>query len=100
MPWKGDTVFQGSFDITGDLNVGGDLALTGNADIDGTLACDTTLAIDSNKVSFGAAAPAAGTWSQGDVRFNTGAASGAKEAGWICTVAGTPGTWNTWGDVT
>lgn len=99
MPWKGDTIFQGAMDITGNLNVGGAFALTGSADVDGTLACDDTLTIDSGKISFGAAAPAAGTWAQGDIRINTGAASGTTKVGWICITAGAPGTWKAFGDV-
>jgi hypothetical protein len=38
------------------------------------------------------AAPASGTWGQGDVVFNATATQGIN-AGWVCTVAGTPGTW-------
>lgn len=43
-------------------------------------------------VSFAAAAPVAGTWAQGEIVFNTGAAIGGA-LGWYCTTAGTPGTW-------
>lgn len=38
------------------------------------------------------AAPATGTWKQGDCVFRSDATSGGP-AGWMCTVAGTPGTW-------
>lgn len=38
------------------------------------------------------AAPAAGTWSQGD-RLANASPSAANEAWHLCTVAGTPGTW-------
>lgn len=41
-------------------------------------------------------APTTGTWSVGDITYNTAPAS-AGYVGWICTVAGTPGTWNTFG---
>ena len=54
----------------------------------------TTIA--GNTVGYSSAAPTTGTFRQGDIFFNTGAAS-AGYAGWICTVAGTPGTWNTFG---
>jgi hypothetical protein len=40
----------------------------------------------------GTAAPVAGTWRQGDVVWNSAPAAGGVP-GWLCTVAGTPGTW-------
>ena len=42
------------------------------------------------------AAPTTGTWAQGDVIYNSAPVSGGY-AGFICTVAGTPGTWKTYG---
>lgn len=44
------------------------------------------------------AAPVAGTWPIGYKLNARAPASGAYE-GWICTAAGTPGTWNTFGPV-
>lgn len=38
------------------------------------------------------AAPATGTWAQGDICHNTVPAVGSPKR-WLCTVAGTPGTW-------
>jgi hypothetical protein len=38
------------------------------------------------------AAPSAGDWSRGDMVLNSNATSG-QPMGWMCTVAGTPGTW-------
>lgn len=53
-----------------------------------------------NRMTFGAAAPTSGTWKRGDISFNTGAAAGTVTgAGWICTAAGTPGTWKGFGDI-
>lgn len=40
----------------------------------------------------GAAAPTAGTYKRGDRVINQSASAGAP-SGWICTAAGTPGTW-------
>jgi hypothetical protein len=40
----------------------------------------------------GTAAPAAGTWEQGDRCWNTTPSAGGAP-GWVCTTAGTPGTW-------
>jgi hypothetical protein len=40
----------------------------------------------------GTAAPTTGAWARGDIVWNRDAASGGP-LGWICTAAGTPGTW-------
>jgi hypothetical protein len=40
----------------------------------------------------GTAAPASGTWEAADIVWDTTPASGAAP-GWVCTAAGTPGTW-------
>lgn len=52
--------------------------------------------LGGKKIVYGAAAPAAGWWDQGDICFNTGAAAGGK-VGWVCVTAGTPGTWKAFG---
>lgn len=44
------------------------------------------------QIQFSAAVPAAGTWSRGDRVFNVNATVGQPKS-WVCTVAGTPGTW-------
>lgn len=41
---------------------------------------------------YASAAPTTGTWYLGDRVFNSAPATGQPK-GWICTVAGTPGTW-------
>lgn len=48
--------------------------------------------------SYLAAAPTTGTWSRGDVAWNTAPAA-AGNMGWVCTTAGTPGTWKTFGAI-
>jgi hypothetical protein len=45
-----------------------------------------------NTVGWASAAPAAGAWLRGDIIWNT-APSAAGTPGWVCTAAGTPGTW-------
>lgn len=45
---------------------------------------------------YDAAAPVAGTWAVGDIVWNTAPAAGGN-LGWICTTAGTPGTWQRFG---
>lgn len=39
------------------------------------------------------AAPTAGTWKVGDTVWNANFQQGGQTPGWICAVAGTPGTW-------
>jgi hypothetical protein len=51
-----------------------------------------------NTVTYGSAAPTDGTWKQGDIVFNTGAAASGT-VGWVCTSAGGPGTWKTFGTI-
>ena len=66
---------------------------TGNsaADTDGNR---NYIQLNGNRVTWLAAAPTSGTWAVGDVTWNTGAAAGGSP-GWVCTTAGTPGTWKT-----
>ena len=52
----------------------------------------------TNTVSFGSAAPTQGEWRRGDRVYNRAPAVGAA-SGWICTVAGTPGTWASLGNL-
>lgn len=51
-----------------------------------------------NSVTYAAAAPTSGSWLRGDVVHNTAPSAGGF-AGWICTAAGSPGTWKTWGAI-
>lgn len=47
---------------------------------------------------FGGAAPTTGSWKVGDVVMHTTPAA-AGFMGWVCTTAGTPGTWKTFGAI-
>lgn len=47
---------------------------------------------------IGSAAPTTGAWLQGDVIENSAPAAGGN-AGWICTAAGSPGTWKSFGAI-
>ena len=49
-------------------------------------------------VTWGSAAPVAGTYAVGNIVYNTAPTAGGT-IGWVCTVAGTPGTWKTFGTV-
>ncbi len=44
------------------------------------------------------AAPTTGTWPRNWLRWNSATISG-ENIGWVCTVAGTPGSWHAWGIV-
>lgn len=46
----------------------------------------------------GSAAPTVGTWAVGDKVYNTAPAAGGK-LGWVCTTAGSPGTWKAFGAI-
>jgi hypothetical protein len=45
-----------------------------------------------------AAEPAAGTWSVGEIVYNSAPTAGGT-IGWVCTSAGTPGTWKAFGTI-
>lgn len=49
-------------------------------------------------LASGPAAPTGGAWGRGDRVFNSAPASGVPH-GWVCTVAGTPGTWVSTGNL-
>ncbi len=53
------------------------------------------IADESSRLS---AAPTTGTWAVGDTVYNTAPAA-AGFIGWVCTVAGSPGTWKTFGPI-
>jgi hypothetical protein len=46
----------------------------------------------------GTAAPATGAHVVGEIVWNTVPTSGGN-IGWVCTTAGTPGTWKAWGTI-
>ncbi len=46
----------------------------------------------THSMTWGAAPPSSGTWAKGDICWNT-EVTASTSAGWICTTAGTPGTW-------
>lgn len=54
--------------------------------------------LGSKRHTAGAAAPTSGTWAVGDIRWNTGPVAGGN-IGWVCTTAGTPGTWKSFGAI-
>lgn len=47
-----------------------------------------------HKMTWWNAAPTGGAWLQGDVVWNTATVAGGSP-GWVCSAAGTPGTWRT-----
>lgn len=44
----------------------------------------------------GTEAPTTGYYDAGSIRWNSAPEEGGN-IGWVCTVAGSPGTWRTWG---
>jgi len=51
-----------------------------------------------NQMYWASAAPTVGTFRRGDVVWNTGV-SAAGSPGWVCTTAGSPGTWKAMANV-
>lgn len=51
-----------------------------------------TYSYPTNIQTYSSAAPTTGTWAQGDVVWNNAPSSGGTP-GWVCTSAGSPGTW-------
>lgn len=52
----------------------------------------TILTLSGQKLTWDSTAPTAGTWSKGDRCLTLNATVGLPK-GWVCTVAGSPGTW-------
>lgn len=52
----------------------------------------------TGQVFQGAIAPTTGTWARGDLVFNAQPSSGGP-VGWVCTAAGAPGTWRSFGTI-
>ena len=53
----------------------------------------------SNTWNWVAGTPVTGYYNVSDILWNNAAAAGGK-IGWVCTTAGSPGTWKTFGDIT
>ena len=53
----------------------------------------------TNMVTWSAAAPSSGIHAVGDIAYDTAPSAGGN-IGWVCTTAGTPGTWEGFGDTT
>jgi len=74
--------------------------ITAGAPITGTglVASGGTLTVGTTYVYLAAAAPAAGGHVVGEIVFNQTPTAGGT-LGWICTTAGTPGTWKAMGTI-
>lgn len=48
---------------------------------------------------YSTAAPTSGQWEVNDIVYNTAPAASGAPMGWVCTVAGTPGTWVAFGQL-
>ena len=56
------------------------------------------LATGAGNQDYGASTPASGTWPAGWIRWNTTPVAG-ENIGWVCVLAGTPGTWLPFGTI-
>jgi hypothetical protein len=52
----------------------------------------TSITVNGHYIGYAAASPTSGTWKVGDRVYNSVPAVGQPKS-WVCTVAGTPGTW-------
>jgi hypothetical protein len=50
------------------------------------------------KLTWGTSAPTLGTWSRGDICWNTEPSAGGY-VGWVCVTGGSPGTWKGFGAI-
>ena len=74
-------------------NNGTDYSAEGQTNVSLYYQLDTNRWYDNGQsVTRGTAAPTTGTWAVGDICWKTNAAA-AGTPGWVCTTAGTPGTW-------
>jgi hypothetical protein len=56
------------------------------------------LQLTGKRMEYRAAAPTSGNWQPGDIVFNASPTAGGS-VGWVCTGAGAPGTWKTFGAI-
>ena len=63
---------------------------------DGKLILQNNVENNTFQATKQSAAPSTGTWRVGDIVYNSAPAA-AGYIGFVCTVAGTPGTWNSFG---
>ena len=54
--------------------------------------------LNGKSIQMGSAAPASGTYTAGEIIFNSAPTSGGY-IGWVCTSGGSPGTWKTFGKI-
>ncbi len=101
--------FSGNTQKTGDGTITKLVNISGNANLNVVIRDNygDVMSIDNppqslqfhhTRVHRRSAAPTTLAWGVGDIVYNTAPASGTP-MGWICTVAGTPGTWVPFGDL-
>jgi hypothetical protein len=69
---------------------------TGNVEV--IVSAVTTATTGQTTQDIGSAPPVTGTYPLGWIRWNSAPVAG-ENVGWICTVAGTPGTWAAFGQI-
>lgn len=88
--------------ILGDLNGLGSNSSLFRTSIGGTTSYDQADILyfqpKSHKVDFNTSKPQYGHWSNGDIVYNSTPSAGGN-IGWVCTTAGSPGTWKTFGTI-
>jgi hypothetical protein len=57
------------------------------------------LTLGVNKITYSPSMPSSGSWTKGDVAYNTNMVSGGN-AMWVCITTGSPGVWKEAGLIT
>ncbi|OHB57806.1 MAG: hypothetical protein A2Y12_17265 [Planctomycetes bacterium GWF2_42_9] len=83
--------YAGTLTISG-TNTGNFVQTPNLVGLSGNALTDKFLMIQK-KWTYNTAAPTSGTWEQGDIVWNSAPVTGGIQ-GWVCTVSGTPGTWD------
>lgn len=93
-------VFPFSMSNTDDLGFLIDIAKTMRGGMTSYNTRSSNLAVQDGaaRTLYSTAAPTNGTWAVGDIVYSVTPASGGN-IGWVCTTAGSPGTWKTFGTI-
>lgn len=88
-----DYIMSGTNSVFENNQFVGPVTTIANTNITNGIRINAGPEINGTVVTWSGAPPSTGTWSVGDIIYNTSPSSGGIFA-WVCTTAGTPGTWS------